>query len=179
MSPGLCQSKFAVVCPGIQSLGELLPVPAGADGWVGQLPVSSASASPSGWARPHGCNSRFGEPFPLGPAATSQALALLSGLLPPTPDCLMRLTKESSFFSPSDTLPEPSKAQAALDITQVSWVRNSCFLTFRDCSPGLLQQSFLPIFFLTAISVFLISPAKMSNQGLSRCQHLVLNCKSG
>lgn len=43
--PGLCQSEFAEVCSGIQSLGELLPIPDGANSWVSQLPMSSASAS--------------------------------------------------------------------------------------------------------------------------------------
>lgn len=117
----------------------------GDGGWEGtasilhSMPALSCHHGPD-----HSCfNSRLGEPFPLSPVATSQALAGLSGLLPFTADCLVEFTEEPSLSSPSDTLPECSPTQAALYITQISWVINVGPLEFWDCLPGPLQQSFL------------------------------------
>lgn len=66
-----------------------------------------------------GWKSRF-----LSALQPHQSLAVPSGLLPLTADCLMEFTEEPSLSSPSDTLPEGSPAQAALCITRTSWVIN-------------------------------------------------------
>lgn len=122
----------------VQDFGELFPLTL-TTGASQHLAVH-ASAELSPWAPTTaaviaGWESRF-----LSPAATSQPLAALSGLLPLTADCLVEFTEEPSLSSPSDTLPECSPAQAVLYITRTSWVISSGSLEFWDCFSGPLQQ---------------------------------------
>lgn len=130
----------------VQDFGELsnrLTLTTGAS----QHLAFHASAGLSPWALTAAAVIAGWESCFLSPAATSEPLAALSGLLPLTADCLVEFTEEPSLSSPSDTLPECSLAQAVLYITRTSWVINSGSLEFWDCFPEPLQQFFLELLF--------------------------------
>lgn len=131
-----------------------------------RLPAPSCQAGPNLSC----CNSRLGGPFPPSPVATSQG--------PPTPRPASPTT-DCTHHVLSHTLLEPS-------LLWGSTCRHSSFTgdkRWLSDIPRLLywitaaRLSFF--FFLMTICVFFIFPARLSNQGLSRCQHLVLNCTSG
>lgn len=125
----------------VQDFGEL-SIPTNPNNG-GQHLAFHASSELSPWAPTTAAVIAGWESCFLSPAATSQPLAALSGLLPLTADCLVEFTEEPSLSSPSDTLPECSPAQAVLYITRTSWVISSGSLEFWDCFPGPQQQSFL------------------------------------
>lgn len=158
-------------------LGKVLCVPAalmaGPASFLCSLPAPSCQDGPN-----HSCcNSRLGGPFPPGPVATSQGPAIARPASTTT-DC----THQRTF--PFLTLTYPSGA-----FLDPGWTCHHSSFTGDELGlsdiPGLLHWAtaamlfFDFFFFKTAICVFLIFPARLSNQGLSRCQHLILICKSG